>query len=62
MKCQEAFDKLYIALMTALVLSHFHHNRETQVETDASDGVLAGVLSVTALQIPLMTRQKECIE
>ena len=45
LECQESFDALYKALMSASVLSHFYHDRETQVETDASDGVIAGVLS-----------------
>ena len=31
--------------MTAPVLSHFHHGKPTRVETDASQGVVAGVLS-----------------
>ena len=34
-----------MALIIVSVLSHFHHNRETQVETDALDEVLIGVLS-----------------
>ena len=44
--CQAAFDELKHRLLTAPILRHFSHDleTETQMETDASDGVLAGVL------------------
>ena len=45
MECQESFDALHKALISALVLNYFYHDRETQIETDASDGVIAGILS-----------------
>ena len=44
-ECDAAFRKLKKTLLSAPVLAHFLPNRETRVETDASDGVLAGVLS-----------------
>ncbi|MDI6015466.1 reverse transcriptase/ribonuclease H family protein, partial [Escherichia coli] len=43
--CKEAFQRLKDALVTAPVLEHYQPNRETKIETDASDGVVAGVLS-----------------
>ena len=43
--CQEAFEKLKRSLIEAPVLRHYDPNRETRVETDASDGTIAGVLS-----------------
>jgi len=44
--CQAAFDELKHRLLTAPILRHFSHDleTETQMDTDASDGVLAGVL------------------
>jgi len=42
---QAAFDDLKTALMTAPILRHFNYDREIVVETDASDYVLADVLS-----------------
>jgi len=42
---QAAFDDLKTAFMTAPILRHFDYDREIVVETDASDYVLAGVLS-----------------
>lgn len=42
--CQDAFDELKDRLISAPVLAHFDHELPTKVETDASDGVLAGVL------------------
>jgi transposase InsO family protein len=44
--CQIAFDELKRRLLTAPILRHFSYDQgvDTQVETDASDGVLAGVL------------------
>ena len=44
-ECQESFDTFHKALMSALVLNYFYYDRETQVETDASDSVIAGMLS-----------------
>lgn len=44
-KCQEAWDTLRTALMAAPVLHHFNTDYETMMETDASDGVVSGVLS-----------------
>jgi hypothetical protein len=44
-KCQTAFKKLKLALISAPVLVHYDPNRLTRVETDASDGVVAAVLS-----------------
>ena len=46
---QEAFDRLKLALTTAPVLVHFDPNAETMIETDASGGVAAGVLSQLGL-------------
>ena len=44
-ECQRAFDKLKEALTLAPVLHHYQPEGETKVETDASNGVVAGVLS-----------------
>ncbi|KAL1979106.1 hypothetical protein VTN96DRAFT_6844 [Rasamsonia emersonii] len=44
-KCEEAFQELKTALTTAPVLIHYRADLPTQVETDASDGVIGGVLS-----------------
>src|SRR5277367_4143689 len=43
--CQHAFKELKRQLVSAPLLVHFDPNRPTRVETDASDGVVAGVLS-----------------
>lgn len=43
--CHGAFEELKQRLVTAPVLVHYDPDRETMLETDASDGVLAGVLS-----------------
>ena len=43
--CQAAFEELKRRLVEAPVLAHFRPGRDTKVETDASDGVVAGVLS-----------------
>lgn len=43
--CYLAFESLKNALTSAPVLKHFDPNRRTQMETDASDGVVAAVLS-----------------
>ncbi len=42
---QEAFDQLKCALTNTPILVHFDPSRETILETDASGGVAAGVLS-----------------
>ena len=42
---QKAFEELKEAFTTAPVLAHFDPNKETWVETDASDYVVAAVLS-----------------
>jgi hypothetical protein len=44
-KCQEAFDTLKKALINAPVLKYFSYGRKHMLETDASDGVTAAVLS-----------------
>ena len=44
-RCQEAFEELKRRLMNAPVLYHYQPELETQLETDASDGVVAGVLT-----------------
>jgi hypothetical protein len=43
--CHGAFEELKRRLIEAPVLAHYDPERETMLETDASDGVLAGVLS-----------------
>lgn len=43
--CEEAFDKIKDLLITAPILSHFHPERETTVETDSSGFAVGGVLS-----------------
>ena len=43
--CQGAFEDLKRAFTTAPVLAHYDSKLETWVETDASDFVVAGVLS-----------------
>jgi hypothetical protein len=43
--CQEAFEKLKESLTSAPVLYHYQSELPTKMETDASDGVVAGVLS-----------------
>lgn len=44
-ECQQAFDTLKQAFTTAPVLAHFDPDRESWVETDASDYVTAATLS-----------------
>ena len=44
-KCQEAFEELKRRLTNAPVLYHYQPELETRLETDASDGVVAGVLT-----------------
>ena len=43
--CQRAFEELKRLLTTAPVLIHYDPEAPTMIETDASDGVLGGVLS-----------------
>ena len=43
--CQEAFDNLKELLVNAPVLRHYQPELPTKLETDASDGVVGGVLS-----------------
>lgn len=43
--CQRAFDEIKAALLAIPTLAHFDAEYETKMETDASDGVIAGVLS-----------------
>ena len=44
-KCQSAFEELKQAFVNAPILAHYDPTLETWVETDASDSVIAGVLS-----------------
>lgn len=43
--CEQAFETLREAFVTALILTHFHWTKAVVVETDASDWVSAGMLS-----------------
>ena len=43
--CLGAFEELKQRLVSAPVLSHYHPDRETMLDTDALDGVIARVLS-----------------
>ena len=42
--CEQAFRELKRRLVSAPLLAHFNHNLPSMLETDASDGVIAGVL------------------
>jgi hypothetical protein len=44
-QCQEAFNKLKEAMLSAPILRYYDPELPTMVETDASNGVVAGVLS-----------------
>lgn len=44
-ECQQAFEDLKQRLTSAPILRHYQPDLETKLETDASDGVVAGVLS-----------------
>lgn len=44
-ECRQAFEELKKRLTDAPILRHYHPDLETKLETDASDGVVAGVLS-----------------
>ena len=43
--CRHAWDSLRQALLSTPVLKHYDPYKETRLETDSSDGVVAGVLS-----------------
>jgi RNase H-like domain found in reverse transcriptase len=43
--CERAFKELKRRLVSAPLLANFDSDRPTMMETDASDGVIAGVLS-----------------
>ncbi|CAL3963542.1 unnamed protein product [Diplocarpon coronariae] len=43
--CKEAWEALRSSLQTTPILCHYHPQKQTRLETDASDGVVAGVLS-----------------
>lgn len=43
--CEAAFEKLKLQLITAPVLQHYGPALECMIETDASDGVVAGILN-----------------
>ncbi|THC87443.1 hypothetical protein EYZ11_013110 [Aspergillus tanneri] len=47
--CQEAFDELKRRLINAPILRHYRAEDPARLETDASDGVVAGVLSQQCL-------------
>lgn len=44
-ECFKAFSSLKAALTSAPLLQHYHQDLPCQLETDASDGIVAGVLS-----------------
>ena len=44
-QCQQAFEQLKQAMLTAPILCYYDPDLPTIVETDASNGVVAGVLS-----------------
>ena len=44
-ECHEAFQELKERLLSTPVLRHYDPELETMLETDASDGVVAGILS-----------------
>jgi RNase H-like domain found in reverse transcriptase len=51
--CKESFEKLRTALTSAPILRHYHPELETMVETNALDGVIAGIFSQqTAINEP----------
>src|SRR5262249_2323762 len=43
--CEAAFGVLKKLLTKAPLLRHYDYSRQTRIETDASDGVVAGVMS-----------------
>jgi hypothetical protein len=44
-ECQQAFGQVREALLAIATLFHLHSERDTRLETDALDGVIAGVFS-----------------
>jgi hypothetical protein len=44
-KCKEAFDELKNRLTSTLIIHHYNFSKDTMLETNASDGVVSGVLS-----------------
>ena len=63
--CIAAFKELKRRLTTAPLLAHFDPQRTTQMETDSSDGVVAGVLSqlqTSGLYQPVAYFSKTMIE
>lgn len=44
-RCQKAFQKLKDRLVSAPILTHYQRDSPTRLETDASDGVVAAILS-----------------
>jgi len=44
-ECWEAFEELKLRLITAPILKHYDPELQSKIETDASDGVIAGILS-----------------
>ena len=44
-ECQEAFCRIRDAILSPQVLRHWQPGLPTQIETDASDGVVCGILS-----------------
>jgi hypothetical protein len=44
-QCHEAFEELKSVLSSSAVMKHFQPHLPTRVETDASDGVIGGVMS-----------------
>ncbi|TKA43710.1 hypothetical protein B0A49_13608, partial [Cryomyces minteri] len=49
-QCQQSFEKLKAAFTSAPVLAHFDPDLEALVETDASDYIVAGVLSQRSIE------------
>ena len=45
MDCTAAFEELKERLMSSPILSHYDQDKETMLETDASDGIVAGIMS-----------------
>ena len=45
--CQDAFEKLKTAFLSAPVLTHWIPNTQMMVETDAYDCAIAAILSIT---------------
>ena len=43
--CQDAFEELKLRLINSPILWHYDPNLESRIEIDASDGVVASVLS-----------------